>query len=160
MRDSSGNVDEGQVTQFAIGAIETGCQLRCEFKDEPRTFTGDLPKTRIRHLGNFALRASSYPGTASWLLIEQTHFTEELPFVQVGKHHFVAVFVFDHDFDRTIDDVIQDVRQIAGVNHDRLGRDGTHTAIAQKSVNCRYIAQGLSCCLHSVFSSTRLRNLF
>ena len=45
--DATRYVDECQVAQLAIGAIETRCELRCEFEYQPGAFAGDLPETRI-----------------------------------------------------------------------------------------------------------------
>ena len=109
-----------QIAEFAIGAVEAGCELSRQFKDEARAFARNLAKSRIGHLGDFALGAGPNPGAACRLFVEQAHLTEELSFVQVSQDHLIAIFVLDHDFDRAVDDVIQNIGQIAGVNHHRF----------------------------------------
>ena len=88
--------------------------------------------------------------------VEQAHLAEELTLVEVGENHLVAFLVFDHHFDRAADDVVEDVGQIARVDHDRLRRNCANAAVTQKAVDCRNVAEGfdrlfhltLPCCLH------------
>ena len=88
--------------------------------------------------------------------MEQPHLTKELTFVEIGEDHFVAFLVFHHHFDRAADDVVEDVRQIARMDHYRLRRNRANTAVAQKPVDGRNVAEGfyrlfhlnLPCCLH------------
>jgi hypothetical protein len=103
------DVDEREVAELAIGAIEPRGELRGELEDQTGAFRRDLTKARIRHFRDFALRARTHPGAALRLLVEQSHLAEELTLVEVGQYHFVAVFVFDHDFDGTVDDVVEHV---------------------------------------------------
>ncbi len=100
----------------------------------------DLPEARIGHFGEFGLLTGAHPGAAGGLLVEQAHFAEKLPLVQVGEHHLIAVFVLDHDFDRAGNDVVENVRQITRVDDDRLGRDCPDTAVAQETIDRRDIA--------------------
>jgi hypothetical protein len=129
MSYAPGNVDKCQIAQFTIGTVKTCCKLCREFKHQSRTFARNLAKTRICHFGDFAFGTRSDPGTASRLFIEQTHFTEELPFIQVSQHHLIAVFIFDHDFDRAINDVIENIGQIACVNHHGFRRYCPYAAV-------------------------------
>jgi hypothetical protein len=94
-----------------------------------------LPKTRIGHFGQFGLLACAHPGAAGRLLVEQAHFAKKLPLIEIREHHFVAIFVFDHDFDRARNDVVQNVRQIAGVDDHGLGRDCPDPAVAQETID-------------------------
>ena len=159
MRHAARYVNEREIAEFSVGAVETRGQLGGELKHEARAFARDLAESRIGHLGDFALGACPYPGTAGGLFVEKAHLTEELSFVQVSQDHLITVFVLDHDFDRAVDDVMQNVRQIAGMNHYSFLRYRPHAAITQKSVNCRYIAQIFRCCLHRLFLAP-VANLF
>ena len=40
MRDAPGDIDKRKVTQFAIGAIKTCCQLGRQFEYKSRAFAG------------------------------------------------------------------------------------------------------------------------
>src|SRR2546430_1004477 len=84
--------------------------------------------------------ARADPGAARRLLVEQAHLAEELPAVEVGQHHFVAFLVLDHHFYRTADDVVEDVRQVAGVNDDGLGGHRADAAVTQEPVDRRNLA--------------------
>jgi len=132
---AAGDIDEGQIAQLAVGAVEPCGQLRGELKHQPRALGGDLPEARVRHLGELALVAGAHPGAAGGLLVEQAHLAEELPAVQVGQHHFVAFLILDHHFHRTADDVVEDVRQVAGVDDDGLGGDRADAAVTQEPVD-------------------------
>ena len=77
----------------------------------------------------------AHPGAAGGLLVEQAHFPEELAFVEIRQHHLVAVFVLDHDFDGAGDDVVQNIRQIAGMDDHGLGRDCPDPAVAQETID-------------------------
>ena len=149
--NASRDIDEGKIAEFAIGLVEACRELCGEFKYEPRAFARDLAESWIGHLGDFAFNSRSHPGAACWLLVEKTHFAEELTLVQVRQHHFVAVFILDHHLDRSVDDVIQHIGQITGVDHNCLGRDSPYATVAQESIDCWYVAQGLRCILHGVF---------
>ena len=118
-------------------------------KIEARALGGDLAEARIGHFRELALVARAHPGAARRLLVEQAHLAEELTLVEVGEHHLVAFLVLDHHFDRAADDVVEDVGQIARVDHDRLGRHRANAAIAQKSVDRRNIAQRLDVLFHT-----------
>ena len=100
VRDAAGDVDEGQIAELAIGAIETRRELGGQLENQSRALGGDLPKARIGHFGKLGLLAGAHPGAAGRLFVEQSHFAEELAFVEVGEHHLVAVLVLDHDLDR------------------------------------------------------------
>jgi hypothetical protein len=128
--DTARDVDKCEVAEFTIGAIETRCQLCCQLEHEARALGRDLAKARVGHFCYLALGASADPGAACRLFVEEAHLTEELSFVQVSQDHLVAVFVLDHDFDRTVDDVIQNIRQVAGVNHYSFLRYRPYAAIA------------------------------
>ena len=75
------------------------------------------------------------PSAACRLFVEQAHFAEELPLVQIGKHHLIAIFILDHDFDRAADDVVENVGQVAGVDDHGLGRDCPDPAVAQETID-------------------------
>src|SRR5665213_1327318 len=154
VRDAAGDVNERQVAEFAIGAIKTRGKLGRKFKDEARAFGGDLPEARIGHLRKLALVSGADPGGSGGLFVEQPHFAEELPAIEVGKHHFVAFLILDHDFYRATDDVIQNVGFIPGVDYDRLRRHRANTAVAQKPVDRRNIAQRLYVLIHTDSPST------
>ena len=110
MGDATCDIDEGEIAQLAIRAVESRGQLRSKLEHEARAFRGDLAEAGIGHLGNLALGPRPDPGAARWLLIEKAHLAEELALVEVGQHHLVTVFILDHDFDRAVDDVVQDIR--------------------------------------------------
>ena len=146
--DTTRNVDKRQIAEFAVGAIEPRCQLCGEFKNESRAFTRDLAEPRVSHFGDLTLCSCAHPRAARGLLVEQAHLAEELTLIQIGQYHFVAVFVLDHDFDRAFDDVVQDVRQITGMNHHGFRWNSPYTAITQEAINRRYVTQIFSCSLH------------
>ncbi len=100
VRHAAGDIDERQIAELAVGAIEPRRELGGQFEDQSGAFGGDLPKTRIGHFGELGLLAGAHPGAARRLFVEQAHFPEKLALVEIGEHHFVAVFVLDHDFDR------------------------------------------------------------
>jgi hypothetical protein len=109
VRYAARDVHEGEVAELAVRAVEARRQLRRKLEHETWAFRCDLPKARIRHLGDLALGASAHPGAALRLFIEQPHLAEELTFVQIGEDHLVAVFVLDHHFDGAVDDVVENV---------------------------------------------------
>ncbi len=84
--------------------------------------------------------------------MEQAHFTEELTLVQVGQDHLVTVFILDHHFDGTVDDVVEAVGQVARVNHHGLARYGAYATVGQKAVDCRNITQSLASNSHCSLS--------
>ena len=100
VRDAARDVDEGQIAELAVGAIETGRELSGQLENQPGAFGGDLPEARISHFRELRLLAGSYPGAAGGLFVEQAHLAEELPLVEIGEDHLVAVLVLDHDLDR------------------------------------------------------------
>src|SRR5207248_641560 len=59
-----GDVDEGEIAQLAVGAVEARRELRGELEHEPGALGGDLAETRISHLGDLALIARADPGAA------------------------------------------------------------------------------------------------
>jgi hypothetical protein len=135
VRHPAGDIDEREVAEFAVGPIEPRRELSGQFKDEPRTLRSDLPKARISHFCELGLLARAHPGAARRLFVEQAHFPEKLALVQVSEHHFVAVFVLDHDFDGTADDVVENVRQVPCMDDYRLGRDCPDSAVAQETID-------------------------
>jgi hypothetical protein len=122
VRDAAGDIDEGEVAELAVGAVQARGELRGQFEDQARAFGGDLPEARVGHFGELALVARAHPGAARGLFVEQAHLAEELALVEVGEHHLVAFLVLDHHLDRAADDVVEDVGQVAGVDDDRLRR--------------------------------------
>ena len=117
---TAGDIDEREIRELAIGAIESRRELRGEFEHEAGTFRRDLAEARIGHFREFAVVARAHPGAAQWRFVEQAHLAEELTLVEVGKDHLVAFLVFHHHFNRAADDVVEDVGQIARVDHDRF----------------------------------------
>src|SRR6185503_17130387 len=109
VRNATRDVYEREIAELAVRAVESRRELRRELEYETRALGGDLAKTRIRHFGDLALRASAHPSAALRLLVEQPHLAEELTFVEIGEDHFVAVFVLDHHFDGAVDDVVENV---------------------------------------------------
>ena len=120
VRHTAGDVDEREIPELAVGAIESRRELRGELEHEAGAFGRDLAEARIGHFRELAVVARAHPGAAQWLFVEQAHLAEELTLVEVGKHHFVAFLVLDHHFNRAADDVVEDVGQIARVDHHRL----------------------------------------
>ena len=141
VRDAAGDVDEREVAELAIGAIQARGELRRQLEHQARAFGRELAEAGIGHFREFALLARAHPGAARRLFVEQAHLAEELTLVEVGEHHLVAFLVLDHHFDRAADDVVQDVGQVAGVDDDRLGGHRANPAVAQEPVDRRNIAQ-------------------
>jgi hypothetical protein len=56
------------------------------------------------------------PGAALGIFLEEPHFTEKISRIQVGEHDFVTVLVLDNYADRTVDDIVQRLRVVPGVN--------------------------------------------
>ena len=131
-----------------VGAGRVAGQLGGELEHKARALAGNLAETRVGHFRELAGRSRAYPGRPGGLVVDQAHFAEELALVEVGQHHFVAVLILDHDLNRPVHDVIQDIGQVAGVDHDGLGGDSPYAAITQEAVNRRHIAQGLRSGLH------------
>jgi hypothetical protein len=50
VRDAAGDVDEGEVTELAIGAIEAGRELGGQLEYQSGALGGEFPKKRV---GNF-----------------------------------------------------------------------------------------------------------
>src|SRR5690606_4281949 len=123
-------------------------ELRGDFEDETRALRRELPEPRIRHLGDLAFSARPDPGAALRLLVEEPHLAEELALVEVREDHLVAVLVLDHHFDGPVDDVVQHVRQIAGMDHYRLRRHRSDPAVAEEAIYRGYIAQRSKCFFH------------
>src|SRR5690606_40458310 len=55
--DAPGHIDEGQITELAIGTVQTCGELRRQLEDQARALGGELAEARIRHLGQLALLA-------------------------------------------------------------------------------------------------------
>ena len=56
------------------------------------------------------------PCAAFGMFLEQAHFAEEVARVQIGEDDLVTVLVFDDYADRTVDDIVQRLRFVPGVN--------------------------------------------
>jgi hypothetical protein len=130
VRNAPRHIDECEVTEFPIGPMQTARKLRGELEHDSRALRGDLPESRIGHFRDLAFGARAYPSAARGLLVEQAHLAEELALVEIGKHHLVAVLVLDHDLDRAIDDVVENVGQVTRMDHHGLRRHGSHPAVA------------------------------
>ena len=149
MCHAAGHVDECEIAELAIGAVEAARELGRELEQQGRALGGDLPETRVGHLGELALRAGAHPGAALRLVVEETHLAEELALVEVGQHHFVAFLVLDQDLHRALDDVVQDVRYVARVDEHGLGWNRADAAIAQEPIDRRNVAQWSASGLHA-----------
>jgi hypothetical protein len=64
VRDAAGDIDEGEVAELAVGAIEAGGELRGQLEDQARALGGDLAEARVGHFGELALVARAHPGAA------------------------------------------------------------------------------------------------
>ncbi len=138
--DATGDIDEREIAELAVRAVEARGQLRCKLEHESGALGGQLAEAGVGHFRELALLAGAHPGTAGGLFVEQAHLAEELALVEVRQHHLVAFLVLDHDFDRAVHDVVEDVGQVAGVDDDRLRRHGADSAVAQEPVDGRYVA--------------------
>ncbi len=109
MCDAASDVDEREVAELAVGAIEPGGELRGQLEHEAGAFRCDLAEARIGHFRELAGIARADPRAAGGCLVEEAHLAEELSLVEVGEDHLVAFLVLDHHFDRAVDDVVQHV---------------------------------------------------
>src|SRR5690606_33990055 len=62
----------------------------------------------------------------------QPHFAEEVAVVEVGDDHLAAVVILDQHRDRALDDVVEGVAGVAGVDDGRLGGIAPPVAVAEK----------------------------
>src|SRR5256886_3565803 len=69
---AAGHIDEREIAQLALGAVEARGQLCGELKHQPGALRGDLPEARASHLRELALVARADPGAASRLFVGQT----------------------------------------------------------------------------------------
>ena len=97
--DAAGDVDEGEIAQLAVRAVEAARELRCKLEQQRRALGRDLAEARVGHLRELALRARAHPGAALRLFVEEAHLAEELALVEVGQHHLVAFLVLDQHLD-------------------------------------------------------------
>ncbi len=107
-----------------------------------------MPETRVGHFCQFAGLTRADPGAARGALAEQAHLTEELSSGEVGQNHLVAFLVLNHHFDRAADDVVEDIRQITGVNEHGLGRHRANAAIAQEAIDRRNVPDEFDLIVH------------
>src|SRR5450755_1938229 len=148
VRDATRHIDKREIAELLVGPVEPGRQLCCQLEYQAWAFSSDLPEARIGHFGKLSLLACAYPGAAGRLFVEQPHLAKELALIEVGQHHFVAVLILDHYFDRTTDDVVKNVGQVPGMNDDCFRRYGPYPAVAQETIDCRDIAQWLCAVFH------------
>ena len=54
VRDAPGDIDEGEVAELAVGAIQACGELRGQLEHQPRALGGDLPEARVGHFRQLA----------------------------------------------------------------------------------------------------------
>ena len=123
MRDAPTHIDEGEVTELAVGALEAHRQLGGDLEGERWRFVRQLAEPRIGHLRDLGTAAGTHEGSAL-VDAEQPHLAEELPFREIGQHDLVAAIVLDEHFDRTGQHVVQLLGGLAGADEDGLRRHG------------------------------------
>ena len=102
-------IDEREITELSVGPVQSRRKLSRKLEHDPWVFGCDLAEARVSHFGDFAFGPGANPSATGRLFVKQAHLTEELAFIEIGKDHLIAVFVFNHDFDRAVHDVIEHV---------------------------------------------------
>src|SRR5690606_31866155 len=76
VRDAPRDVDESEIPELAVRAIEPRRELRRDLEDEPGAFGRELTEPRVSHLRDLALGARANPGAALRLLVKEAHLAE------------------------------------------------------------------------------------
>ena len=71
----------------------------------------------VVNLSDFAGSTGNNPGATLGVFFEQPHFAEKIARIEVGENDFVTIFILDDYAHRTVDDIVQRLRFIAGVNN-------------------------------------------
>jgi hypothetical protein len=109
----------------------------CEFEQNIRVVHGQLAELGITDFTEFAFSTGPDPGAALLVRDEQPHFAEEIARVQIGQYDLTAVLILDEHGDRALDDVVQHIGFIAGIDDDALRRVPAMVAMFQESLDGR-----------------------
>jgi len=135
--DTSGDVEERQVTDLAGGIAQALSHLPAECIEDVRVLLGQFAEFAVADFRHFTLDLGTYPGTALLFLaglLEQSQFTEKVSGVEIGNDHFSSVIVFDEDGDRALEDEKQGLRAIPGADDVAFCLVATALAVRQQFV--------------------------
>ena len=113
---AAGDVQERQIAHFAGGGTEATGNLGGDGEQDVSVFTGQLLELGVADFSHFTLGLGLYPRRAGRVVFKQTHFAEEVPFIQVGHDHLATVIIFDHHGHGALQDVIKGIRFIPRIN--------------------------------------------
>ena len=133
MRDASADIDEGEIAELAVGALEAYRELGGDLEGERRRLIRQLPEPRIRNLRDLGTAAGSHERGAL-VDAEQPHLAEELPFREIGQHDLVAAIVLDQHLDRTGQHIEQVLGGLAGADEHGLRRHGPYAGMLQEQL--------------------------
>ena len=64
------------------------------------------------------------------LLIKESHLAEKISWVEIGENNLFAItIVFNHHCDRTLDNVVESIPLITGVDNGAFSRVATSVAV-------------------------------
>ncbi|MNY00814.1 hypothetical protein D3C86_1333230 [compost metagenome] len=132
-RDAAGDIEKRQVADLARGVAQAFGHLAAEGVEDVRVLLGQFAELGVAEFRHFAFGLGAHPGAAFLLrpiLVEQAHFAEEVPGVEVGDDHFAAIVVLDENGDRTFDDEEQGFAAVARID------DGAFRRIAATVTMC------------------------
>src|SRR5690606_6251081 len=118
-------------------------------EQDVRVGLGDLPEAAVADLGELAVGAGADPGAALALLAEQTHLTEKGARVEEDEDDLVTVLVFHQYRHRTLDDVVDGIRLVAGIDDSGLRRIAAPVAMLEQVVDGRVARRLLQWLKHS-----------
>ena len=105
--------------------------MYADSKQKFRVLSGEFLKFSVTDFTDFTLCFRANPGT-SIRLLEQSHFTKKVAFIEVGHNHLATIVVFNQDSDRTLDDVGEGVALIASVNDGTFGWIFSAVAVSEE----------------------------
>ena len=151
--DATGDVQERQVADLAGGGAQASGDLRGYREQDLGVLAGQLAEFGVADLRHLALGFRFHPGGTGRIGLEQAHLTEEVAFIQVGHDHLTAIVVLDHHRHGALEDVVQGVRLVTGVDDGALGRVLSAMTVGEKLVQIwNYlvtVAHGLSASGHA-----------
>ncbi|MNM43232.1 hypothetical protein D3C81_540900 [compost metagenome] len=108
--------------------------LAGEAQQDVRVDLDQLAELLVGDLGDFTGTFGTYPGGTLRILVlfEHPHLAQEIPLIQVGEDHLLALVILDQDGDGTLDDVVEGFRFFTGMNKGALGGILMNVAMRQE----------------------------
>src|SRR5690606_11604393 len=144
-RDTASDVQKRQIAHLAGGVAQALGELFAQGKQKVRLALHQFTEARIADFGNFTFDFGAYP-CAAVLLVEQAELAEEIPGIEIGDDDLAAIVILDQHGRRTLDDVVEGIAGVAGVDQSASRRVAASAAVEQKLLEPRNVgADGLQC---------------